>query len=162
MSDVFKLTTKNARVVLDQIINKNRSFFQIIKSSWGRDAQILLGKLIRKQYSGRPGVKKITGNLARLFLSNTQIVGNNVVQKIFIDKNNPAKVYMAIHDISREGGGIIRAKRSTYLTFQNADGNWVKVQSVFIPARTDVLGFINKELPKLRIRSLNDAVKVFA
>lgn len=42
-----------------------------------------------------------------------------------------SKVYSRIHEI----GGVIHAKNSPYLRFQTADGGWVTVESVTIPAR---------------------------
>jgi len=157
---VLKLSTKNVQKVFEFIKNKNFKFFDRVKQLWAKDAQVVIGNIVKKYYTGRPGLNRKSGNAARIFLSNTQRVGANVIQKIFIDQTNPAKTYINIHDRSRSGTGIISAKNGPLLTFK-VKNRWVKVPKVFIPIRTNVLSILNKEAPKLRLRSLNAAVKVF-
>lgn len=158
---VLKVSTKNIQKVFDRLKLKNKKFFELVRKSWAKDGKVLIQRLVKKQYSGRPGLKQLTGNTARGFLSKTSRVGTNVTQKIFFSANNAAKKYVFMHDVSRKGGGFIHAKRSPYLIFKTEQSGWVKTRKVFIPVRTDVLGFLGREGRRMRIKSLNDAIKVF-
>ena len=88
----------------------------------------LLGEQVTRQVvdqhlSGRPGLKRKTGTLARsirwqIESANEVSIGSNVA-------------YAAIH----EWGGTITAKNGPFLRFMTDDHHWHMVHSVTIPAR---------------------------
>ena len=88
----------------------------------------LIGEAVRRNVvanhlSGRPGLNRKTGNLARSI--SWQIEARSQVS---IGSN---LAYASIHEF----GGEIRAKNAKYLRFRTADGKWHSRESVTIPAR---------------------------
>ena len=110
---------------------------------------IFLGQCIRKYYAGRPGLNAPTGTLWRGWHISSWMGGDDSIVKLA----NSQK-YARIH----EYGGTIKAKNGGWLVFPISNVSyrvkptkrgthsrvvstqWVKVRSVTIPKRTDVLG----------------------
>lgn len=139
----MRFTFKNVKISLDQMNKKNKKFLQAIFISWKLNSNLLLKKVISDNYSGRPGLMKKSGNASRAIKTTTIRKGFNVITRFFIDPNNPARVYIPIHDKIRRSR-IIRATSSKFLTYKLPDGTWRKSKSVFIPQRTDVFGQITR------------------
>lgn len=156
----LRFTVRKVREVFSHIEDNNIKFLNTVRNLWRVSGQILLGRVVKKYYTGRPGLKRKTGAAARAWKTTTHREGNDVVQKFFVDPSSPAKRYIMTHDKNRNFNGVINARRKPYLAFQ-INNKWKKVKSVFIPIRTDVYGFLNREGAKTRLRTLNEAVKVY-
>ena len=81
------------------------------------------GKIVQNKLSGRPGLKRKTGTLAKSI--SWELVGTNAVQ---IGSN---VTYAAIHEF----GGVIKPRDKKYLRFKTEDGKWITTKRVTIPAR---------------------------
>lgn len=157
----FKLSIKGQEKLIRILQTGHTRFLKDVAKRWQLDGQRTIALIVRKMLTGRPGLRRVTGNAARALGTVTKIVGRDVVQKFFLVSSNPAKTYLPIHDKSRKGDGVIRARTKPYLVFKTREGNWVSKKQVRIPIRTDILGAIDKVGGKLRLESTVQALKVF-
>lgn len=154
------LTFRNVTYALRSMNDKNKRFLSALAKTWQKGADVILKKTISENFSGRPGLIRRSGKASQAIKTRTTRNAYNVVTQFFIDKNNPAKIYIPTHDKARRRR-TISATNSKYLTFQMPDGKWVKKKRVFIPQRTDVFGTLNREGLKLRRQGIATAVRMF-
>jgi len=148
---------------LKQLLDKGSSnFLPEVRKRWAIDGQQVVGKIVREQLSGRPGLKRVSGDAARALNTTTIQEGNSdVVQKYFIPESNPAKVYLPIHDKSWKKSRIIRPKNKKYLHFKWGKGknDWAMTKRVKIPRRTNIIETIVKDGKRRRAISLNTILR---
>ena len=154
------LTFKNVTFALRSMNDTNKRFLTALANTWQRSAEVLLKKTIAENFSGRPGLIRRSGKASQALKTRTTRNAFNVVTQFFIDKNNPARIYIPTHDKAKRRR-TISATNAKYLTFQLAGGQWVKKKRVFIPQRTDVFGTLNREGRKLRRQGIATAVRMF-
>jgi len=163
---IFTLSKINSKKVFDLLKRNNQKFLQDVKRRWVMDAQDIIALINRARLTtgGNNSLKRRSGQASRVIMSRTTItkLTQTVVNKFFLDKNNPASVYLPVHDKSYKGSRIIRPKRGKWLKFKTADGNWVTTNRVFIPPRTDIMQILTKRAKKKFVASVNDSLKVFA
>lgn len=156
----MKLTFKGVSKALENLAAKNAKFLTAVAKNWSTGANTLVSDIVRTQYSGRPALNRKSGNLARLIQTTTAIEGDNVITRFFINSSNPARIYWKTHDkVQRRR--TIRATGGGFMTFKLPNGEWRKVKKVYIPARTNVIGALNKGGKRLRIQGVAQALKVY-
>ena len=163
---LLSIKIKNFDKVFKLIKENNLRFFQRIRSLWAKEGKLIIRRLVAKFYSGQSSesLGKRTGTASRSFRVETKrSTGTiNVVQKIFIDPSSAASAYIMTHDKSRNFNGVIRAKNNPRLIFKgDRDGKIVKVKKVFIPVRTNIIPFLDKEVRGSVMQTVNIALKSF-
>ena len=110
---------------------------------------IFLGMAIKKYYSGRPGVNRKSGRLANSWLSEQ----NNNTVSLFTDTK-----YAHVHEHENDFTGWIKPLKAKALYFEwNGSSNFFK--KVFIPKRTDIIGYFNSTGNEVIQRSVNKKVE---
>lgn len=106
MADIidFKFDDKDFRKALDKFPEK---VFKEYKKGGQRVGRRFTGLLVKRRLSGRPGLKRRSGDLARSFRS--RVTGNNLDNLILLIFT--ASKYAPI----QEKGGIVTAKRAKML-----------------------------------------------
>jgi len=102
-----------------------------IKKGWVAGLNNFDSEFQSSRLRGRPGLNRITGNLANSF--GGEVLGSRLDDLRLIYGTNV--IYAPIHEF----GGTITAKRSPYLKFQWAKGKWASKKSVTIPPRLHLL-----------------------
>jgi hypothetical protein len=179
------LFTVTGQDLIKQLYKKaSVNFIKDVRKSWSRSAQIVNRGIITSQLSGRKGsmgLNRKSGNAARALNSRTAIQGGDVVQRVFLAKNNPAHRYLPIHDKSREAGlgdfakGIINHPGGTPYIVTDKGAKWLKKDGVYpksvrftkphniqIPVRTTILETLRKEGGRMRIKSLDEVLQSYA
>jgi hypothetical protein len=171
MTESFALHFPNRKQFLAAIRQRPKKFIGLIAKRWRSAGNELVREIVREQLSGRRGNKglnRTTGNASRALNIKTEKLVDDVVQTLFLSKTNPAKDYLPMHDASRKGDGIIKAKSKPYLHFpikgvrthgkggkrlkraRKETQGWVKVKQVKIPVRTNIIEtYMKKTRPKL-------------
>jgi|MGYP005650459667 phage gpG-like protein len=85
-------------------------FVDEYRKAFKKHGRYYVSTMIRERLSGRPGLKRRTGDLARS--TNSITVGNDLRNLTMIATIGRAKRYAAIHEFS----GVIRPKRAKFLT----------------------------------------------
>jgi len=156
----MRFTIKGAREVFQHFNAKNKKFFSAVAKNWALGAQLLIAKIVREQFSGRPGLKRKSGNAARALQSRTRREGFDVVQRIFINPSNPARIYIPNHDKSGRRK-VLRPTNKPYMTFRADDGRFIRTKRVVLVKRTDIVGSFKREGRAFRAAGINEALKVY-
>ena len=108
-------------------------------------------KMVREQMTGRPGLKRQTGTLARSWHVRVRRIGNTDARARLATSTKYAKIH--------QYGGTIRPNKKKYLRFKFPDGHWITVRSVKIPKRLRVIEDFKKSgLPMMRKKMRERAV----
>lgn len=111
-------------------------------------------KIIKEQMTGRPGLKRQTGTLARSWSVRTV---NKTNEDAAVRLSTSTK-YARIHQY----GGRIKPRKKETLRFQFPDGHWVTTKSVYIPKRLYVYEDFRKNgLPIIKKTMIRQFAKVF-
>lgn len=106
--------------------------FRHLRPAFAKASADFLARHKRERLSGRPGLNRVTGTLARSFTFSVS-GGNLETLKATIFTTSK---YSRIHEF----GGVIRAKNAKYLTFKIGKGkgaSWVSKKQVKIPKRLE-------------------------
>lgn len=146
-------------------------FLKSVAKKWQIIGHEEIGWIVKNEMSGRPGIKRVSGNAARALTPKTTIEGVNVKHEWIA--GGPAAKYLWIHQY----GKTILPKAGAYLTFQIKAGvyasslktkqvkkvktltNWVKVKSVTIPKRLHILERFENPGHELRIKAVVEAME---
>lgn len=138
-----------------------RNLYREFRKAWRKHHQKFVNKMKRERLSGRPGLKRQTGTLARGLVVKTEgsTVGDLAVNSVFTGAHG---FFAHVH----ETGMTIRAKKGPYLSFPIRSGGasrstkfvgWANVPSVRIPARLGFKKTWDRMMPEL-VRETNRAI----
>ena len=88
------------------------------------------GHMIKTQFSGRPGLRRQSGNAARSWSVKTTVDSKGLVVRL---QNAKRAFYVVVH----QTGMTIRPKNKPYLTFKIGN-KWIRTKKVKIPKRLNI------------------------
>lgn len=140
------------------------NFTKSVAKKWQKIGHEEIGWIIKNEMSGRPGIKRRSGNAARALNPVTEIEGVNVIHRWIA--GGPAAKYLPVHQF----GATITAKGGGMLAFQvpitefsvNKKGNvstkksfkTIMCKSVYIPKRLHILERFEAPGNQLRINAV--------
>lgn len=126
----LRLNEQQVKQVRNLIRTKKKEAAKSLRDGIVEGMRLFEGQIIKKQMTGRPGLKRRTGNLARSWF-----IKEKKGLRTYAIALGTRTVYARIHQF----GGIIRAKREKFLTFKIGKKQWVKKKEVKIPKRLWIL-----------------------
>ena len=154
----FTFRVVNQKDFFDAMEKNTKEMLNTILHGW-RDVGIQLLRRITIRYlSGRPGLRRISGNAARAMNVKTSIVGRDIIQKW--EATGAGSSYLPTHEGNEAGGAKVIMHPGTSNGF--GKGISIPAHPISIPKRTNIYNDITDLGDRLRIKSINDAIRSFA
>lgn len=141
-----------AKYTPEQVLELFKKMPQHVQMSFHVGAQqalqVFIGQIVRKYYSGKPGVNRISGMLANSWYTSFK---NENTENESVMLSTSVR-YAHVHEHANGFTGWIQAKNAKALHFM-VDGQHIFRKRVFIPKRTDVAGDWNRDASGLIINA---------
>lgn len=147
-------------------------FLKSIAKKWQQIGHEEIGWIVKNEMSGRPGIRRKSGNAARALQPFTEIKGVNVIHRWFA--GGPAAKYLPVHQygakIVAKGGGMLafQVPITEFHYTKKGDVRTKKAfktiitKSVYVPKRLHILERFENPGNQLRINAVLLAMEELA
>jgi len=142
----------NASKIAEKLREKNTSLSSVLFTGMVTGMRSFERKMIKEQFTGRPGLRRVSGTAANSWHITKKYAGYN---SSVILSNRPTAWYIVVHQHAKGFNGIIRPKTPNGKLRFKINNNWVTASQVKIPKRL----FIPESFIKYGAGMMHDSMK---